>query len=224
MKRYATLFLLVLCSCIYAQTPEFTAPDYDVIKKNVNNKKSPLYFDTLFDRYNRADSTMTLEEKRHLYYGYSFQDEYSPYGRADEETKLRELLQKEDADEKDLKKIIEYTDAIIKQYPFGIRVKEYRVYAFRELGKTAEAEKENIQANIIIDAMLSTGDGVAKETCFYVINTLNEYELISLLGFNFGGKQSLVEGQYDYLTLAENPYQLEGFFFDVSRCLNSLKF
>ncbi len=167
---------------------------------------------------------MTLEERRHLYYGYSFQKEYSPYSRADEEKKLRELLQKENADKKDLEKIIEYTDAILKLYPFSLRIKEYRIYSFRELGKNAEAEKESLQATIIIDAMLSTGNGVEKETCFYVINTLNEYEILNLLGFDFGGKQSLIDGQYDYLTLAENPYQLEGFYFDVSRCLQSLKF
>ncbi|AXG75078.1 DUF4919 domain-containing protein [Flavobacterium arcticum] len=225
MKKYTiALLLFTFCTCIYAQTQEFFPPDYSKIEKNVKDKKSTLYFDTLFNRYTQADSTMTLEEKRHLYYGYSFQDEYSPYGRAEEENKLRELLQKENADKKDLEKIIEYTDAILKQYPFSIRMKEYRIYSFRELGKIAEVEKENIQAEIIIDAILSSGDGTKKETCFYVINTSNEYELLNLLGFDFGGKQSLIDGGYDYLTLAKNSYQLEGFYFDVSRCLESLKF
>ncbi len=223
-KHFTLLLLLILCTCAYAQTQEFTAPDYTAIEKNVKNKKSTLYFDTLFERYTHADSTMTLEEKRHLYYGYSFQKEYAPYSRAEEQDKLRELLQKENADKKDLEKMIEYTDAILKKYPFSLRIKEYRIYSFRELGKTEEVEKENIQANIIIDAMLSSGDGTTKETCFYVINTLNEYELLNLLGFDFGGSQSLIDGGYDYLTLAENPYQLEGFYFDVSRCLESLKF
>lgn len=225
MKKHITLLLLLIfCTYAYAQTHDFIAPDYTAIEKNVKDKKSPLYFDMLFERYNRADSTMTLKEKRHLYYGYSFQDEYSPYARTEEESKLRELLQKENADKKDLEKIIEYTDAILKQYPFSLRVMEYRIYSFQELGKTEEVEKEKIKANIIIDAMLSSGDGTKKETCFYVINTLNEYELLNLLGFDFGGSQSLIDDRYDYLTLAENPYLLEGFYFDVSRCLESLKF
>lgn len=223
-KHITTLLLFLFCIFSYAQTQDFTPPDYTVIEKNVKNKKSALYFDTLFERYARADSTMTLEEKRHLYYGYSFQKEYAPYSRAEEESKLHELLQKENADKKDLEKIIEYTDAILKQYPFSLRMKEYRIYSFRVLEKPEEIEKETIQANIIIDAMLSTGDGTSEETCFYVINTINEYEILNLLGFDFGGSQSLVEGRYDYLTLAENPYQLEGFYFDVSRCLQSLKF
>lgn len=209
---------------INAQTEEFTAPDYKIIEKNVADKNSALYFDKLFERYAKSDTTMTLEEKRHLYYGYSFQDEYSPYSRSEAEKKLRELLQKDDGTKDDLKKIIEYTDEILKTYPFSIRIKEYRIYSFRELGMIAEAEKESVQGEIIIDAILSTGNGTDKETCFYVINTSNEYEVLSLLGFEFGGSQSLIDGRYDYLALADNPYQIKGFYFDVSRCLDSMKF
>ena len=68
---------------------------------------------------------------------------------------------------------------------------------------------------------LSSGDGLTKETAYYVINTTDEYNLISILGFEFGGEQSLIE-HYDRLTLAENDYNIEAFYFDVSPCLNSL--
>ena len=87
-----------------------------------------------------------------------------------------------------------------------------------------DSKKEDFQTNAIIDAMLSTGNGVEKETCIYVINVTNEYELISIFGFSFGGEQSLIEGRYDYLAIEENPYEIEGLYFDVSRSLNALKF
>lgn len=224
MKKQILLLFLFLSGLTYGQTPEFTAPDYELIEKNVNTEKSPLNFDALFERYAKADTTMTLQEKRHLYYGYSFQEEYSPYSNSPAEKKLRELLQKENADKSDLEKIITYTDTILAQYPFSLRMKEYRMYSFNELGKPLELEKEKAQASIIIDAILSTGDGTTEETCFYVITTENEYEIINLLGFSFGGSQSLIGGRYDYLTVAENPYELEGFYFDITRSLHSLKF
>jgi hypothetical protein len=223
-KIFAAALIIFAFMSSYSQTEEFTAPDYKVIEKNVSDKNSALYFNTLFDRYTKSDSTLTLEERRHLYYGYSFQDDYSPYARSESEKKLREVLQKENGTEDDLKKIIEYTDDMLKTYPFSIRVKEYRIYSFRELGMIADAEKESIQAEIIIDAILSTGNGTDKESSFYVINTMNEYEILSILGFEFGGSQTLVDGRYDYLALADNPYQIKGFYFDVSRSLESMKF
>ncbi len=225
MKKVICLFILLsFYTKNFAQTDDFSKPDYAAIEKNVANKKSPYFYKTLFDRYTLADSTMTIEEKRHLYYGYSFQDEYSPYASSDAEDELREILMKDEAEADDFNKIIILTDKIQQQYPFSLRIKEYRVYCFKELGHTEAASKEYAQAAIIIDAILSSGEGTSKENCFYVIKASNEYEIINLLGFEFGGKQSLIEHRYDHLTVLENPYGIEGFYFDVSRSLSSLKF
>jgi hypothetical protein len=223
MRYYFSLLLLFLFTGAYAQAEEFTKPDYKLIEKNVTDKNSPLYFDRLFERYNRADSTMTTEEKRHLYYGYSYQEEYSPYETPEAQEDLDKLLQKEDTDKKTLEKLLKITAKVLKEYPFSIRVKEYRIYCFKELDMPVEAEKETAQVAMIIDAIVSTGDGTTPEKCFYVINTGNEYEILDILGFDFGGKQELVEYKYDYLTLAENAYNIEGLYFEISRLFETFK-
>lgn len=225
MKKYICALMLLLAFLkVHSQIDELIKPDYALIEKNVTDKNSPYFYKKLYNRYKAADSTMTIEDRRHLYYGYSFQDEYSPYGSSEAESELRELLTNEEAGIEDLKKIITLTDKIQKQYPFSLRVKEYRIYCFKELGQTEAAAKEYMQASVIIDAILSTGEGTSKENCFYIINTSNEYEIIDLLGFEFDGEQSLIEHRYDHLTVRENSYGIEGFYFDVSRCLDSLKF
>ncbi len=207
----------------FSQTENFIKPDYEQIEKNVTNKKSPYYFFALYDRYERADSTMTIEEKRHLYYGYSFQPSYSPYSVSDSQDELYEILRSEKTDTKTMENLIKVSEKVLSNYPFSIRIKEYRMYAFKQLGKLKEAKIEEIQANAIIDAILSTGDGTSKESCFYVINTTNEYEILDILGFRFGGEQKLIEQKYDYLTLAENSYNFDGFYFDVTRLFESFK-
>ncbi|WP_333878320.1 DUF4919 domain-containing protein, partial [Flavobacterium sp.] len=53
-------------------------------------------------------------------------------------------------------------------------------------------------------------------------NVSHEYDMISVLGMEFGGSQSLVEGTYDYLTLKENSYGLKGFYFDISASMNKM--
>lgn len=224
MKIMYSLLIAFIVFNSNAQMHEFEKPDYVLIEKNVKDKNSPYHFKKLYDRYIKADSTMTLEEKRHLYYGYSFQKEYAPYDRSDAQKELNQILMKDELTNADYEKILVHSAAILQQYPFSVRMKEYRIFSYKELGKYNEAEKETVQATIILDAILSSGDGTSKAKSFYVINTLNEYELISILGFEFAGEQRLIDQQYDYLTLNDNSYNLEGLYFDVSRSLSTLKF
>lgn len=223
MKSLFSALFLLFSITAFCQAEEFSKPDYKQIEKNTGDKKSPLYFNTLFERYKKADSTMTIEEKRHLYYGYSFQKEYSPYSISDAQEELNEILRSEKADNKTLEKLIKVSGKVLEDFPFSIRIKEYRIYAFNQLGKLKESRTEEIQAGMIIDAILSTGDGATQENCFYVINTSNEYEILDILGFRFGGEQQLIEHKYDYLTLAENSYDIKGFYFDVTRLFESFK-
>lgn len=224
MKLLYSLIILFITQSFYAQDFELKKPDFDLIEKNVKDKNSPYYFDKLYARFIVADSTMTIEERRHLYFGYSFQDEYAPYERSDAEQDLNEILQKEEITQQDYQDILTLSSKILKTYPFSIRMMEYRIFVYNELRQYDDAVKETVQANIILDAILSTGEGTSKESSFYVINVINEYELLNILGFEYGGHQELIEGLYDYLTLKENSYNIDGLYFEVSRCLNSLKF
>jgi hypothetical protein len=208
----------------FSQNQDFVKPDYVLIEKNVKDKDSPYHFKKLFNRYTKADTTMTLEEKRHLYYGYSFQEEYSPYERPATHKDLNEILAKEELTKSDYEKILLHSASILKEYPFSVRMKEYRIFSYKELGMHKEAENETLQASMILDAILSSGDGTTKEKSFYVINAMNEYELLYILGFEFDGQQELIDHQYDYLAVSENSYNLKGLYFEVSRSLSTLKF
>lgn len=221
MKKNFIILLLISVCIASAQSEEVTAPDYSSIEKKVSNNKSSLYFKTLFERYNNADTTMTIIEKRHLYYGYSFQEDYAPYSSTKDEKMLFEILKQDNLDNASLDSVIMYTGAMLKKYPFSLRTKQYRVFAFSELNDNKQVKKEMQQAKIIIDAILSTGDG-SEQLPFYVIKPSDEYDIIRLLGFEFGGEQLLTDESLDYLTLKENPYQLEGFYFEISRSLESI--
>lgn len=223
MKHILTILFLTLFTGTPAQSQDFKKPDFALIEKNSTDKKSPLHYDKLFDRFNSADSTMTIEERRHLYYGYSFQDEYSPYKHSEDQDELNEILQKGDTDNQTLEKLLKVTEKVLKTYPFSVRLREYRIFAFKELGRLKESSDEELRASMIIDAILSTGDGTTPETCFYVIYTANEYEIMDILGFEFGGSQKLTQDVQDYLTLAENSYNIEGLYFDVTRLFSSFE-
>lgn len=219
--------IILLISCFlsfpsFAQNWDFEKPDFKKIEANIKDQGSSLFYESLMQRFLKADSTMTIEEKRHLYYGYSFQEQYSPYGRSGFEDSLNIILQKAELNEMDLDKIIQFGDSILSSNPFELSTLNYQMYAYDQLGDSLGLKNKIIQYEIILDVLMSSGDGTSKENAFYVIDTSHEYELLGILGFEFGGTQSLIE-HYDYLTIKENELGFEGLFFDVSTCFRALK-
>lgn len=222
MKNYIHLLFILIYTTASAQEYKFVKPDYKAIKKEVGDKKSPYFYEKLEQKFNTADTTMTLEEKRHLYYGFTNQERYSSFYTGAANDSLRSVLDKEVLETDDFKKIITYGTAVLNENPFDIRTLNIMSYAYEKQSNLVEAKNKSIQIGIIVEAIFSTGDGTSKENAFYVINVPHEYDVINLLGFEYGGKQSLIEGMYDYLTLADNPYGLKGFYFDMSPSFNKL--
>ena len=214
--------ILLVGSLAFGQEWEITPPDYDQIEARINDATSPYYYPVLMDRYTKADTTLTLQEKRHLYYGYVFQPGYTPYDSSDFTDSLSQVLRKENHTDRDLDKIIRYGDSLLAGNPFDLRILNYQMYALQRKEDHARFEAKMIQSRAIMDALLSSGDGTSKSFSFYVINTSHEYGLLGILGFDFGGSQSLID-HYDYLTVAENDYGIDGLYFDVTPCLNRLK-
>jgi len=224
MKKLFTLILLAGIAIMHAQdTVFFHKPDFKAIEKRIKDKNSPLYFERLYSRFAKADSTMTQAERQHLYYGYSFKEGYNPYFTSEASLEISKLLNIDNLGKKDMEKIISLSDEVLKGYPFNLSMMGYRAYFFSALGRQKEAAAENTRANIILDAILGTGDGLDKSTCMYVINVGNEYEVINILGFAYGGNQKFVDARYDYLELEENEQGVQGLYFDVSRIVSTFK-
>ncbi|MGY5353543.1 DUF4919 domain-containing protein [Wenyingzhuangia sp. IMCC45467] len=223
MKKVFFLTTFIISFSIFAQELDFEKPNYKLIKSEIENINSDLYYPKLLEKYYQSDSTMTLEHKRHLYYGYIFNKNYSPYTRSENISKARDIYKKKNITKNDLEKIIEYGQKAIKEFPFDFSALNYLVYANNELNNKDESEKLIRMYNIIIDAIYSSGVGIEKENAIYVINTSHEYEMLYVFGYEFGGRQSLIE-HFDYLEIKENENNLDGLFFDISPALNSLNF
>jgi hypothetical protein len=229
MKKYINLMLLTFILSIgfnvvpASKKEKKTPPDYDRIEKAVKSKKSEFYYPKLLERFKDADPSMTLEEKRHLYYGYIFQKEYTSFSSNDYMYEARELLQKKNLKTKNMQKVIELTDAALEDDPLLIRAMEYQLYMYDGMGMqdSFEFEKVMTKLGIIINAIMSSGDGLSKKSALYVIRVPDEYFMISVLGYEFGGAQSLID-HYDYLQLAENNDKVKGLYFDISPSLKHM--
>ncbi|TRZ43184.1 DUF4919 domain-containing protein [Robertkochia solimangrovi] len=222
MKRtIITLILFLVALTGYTQDWEYKAPDYKQIGEKVKEESSELYYPKLMKRYQDADTTMTLEERRHLYYGYIFEPDYSPYGRSDYTDSLKVLLNKPDMISNDLDILLSFSDSVLAQDPFDLRVMNYQVYAYEQKNDSTSAAKQLARMNMVIDALVSSGTGLEKATAFYVIKVGHEYDLLNILGMSFGGTQRLIE-HFDYLSVKENETGIEGLYFDISPSLEHL--
>lgn len=221
MKKHLLILLAVpVFSASLAQNMNGTPPDFDVIKRETADPASPRYLPKLMARFRLGDTSLKKDDRRSLYFGYSFSDQYSPYPHSQFDDSLRTFQQSNDTpDEAGWRLIVRYADSILADDPFNMRVLLLQSHASERLGDLQRKHENLSMVRIIIDAIFSTGDGKTKQTAFYVIAVPHEYSLLRALGFQFGGKQKLVDGHYDYLKLAKNEYGIEGLYFDVSRSM-----
>ena len=219
MRNLILLFALVTGSlAVYAQEDDFKAINYKEIEQHISNSTSNLYYPNLMERYKMGDSTLTIEEMRHLYYGFVFQPEYVPTDVSEYNAKMADALSKKIFTAQDYDKILEYADALLKEDPFNLRAINAKLLVYAQKNN-AEAYKKNAEKRKIIqDAIVSSGDGMSEKTPFYVIKVAHEYDLLGFLGYKFGGVDKIVKN-CNYLSLATNRYGVDKVFFEISPVL-----
>lgn len=229
-KKFTPLYARLIFTCsvllfitsVQAQNKKYAKPNYKKIQTNINNKSSEYYYPTLLLKFQQGDTTLSMDQKRHLYYGYVFNPNYSPYGSNPFYDSLVPFLKKEDHSVIDLYTMLEFSDSILSKNPFNLDVINYQLFAYEKLNQKRKFDVSLNKLRTVVDALISSGNGKKLKTAFYVIYIRHEYNLLDVLGYNFGGSQSLIK-TCDYLTIEENNEGLKGLYFDVSPCLNNLK-
>ncbi|MCG9911381.1 MAG: DUF4919 domain-containing protein [Flavobacteriales bacterium] len=222
---FSSLIILAICSPSFAQLPEVVPVNYSEIKKATENPSSAFFYPNLYGRFKSADTTLTVEEFRHLFYGYMFKDDYSPYVDPPQHDRIKEILNKKELSEKDRKELVKLSEEAHLAKPFSLKFLNYRVVAYREAGNKNLFLVWRKMLFGVINAMISSGDGLSPETAIHVGEVNDEYWMIEIFDFTYGGKQSLRNEngrKYDYLTLAENENGVEGLYFDITEMFGTL--
>ncbi len=202
-----------------AQDIEVRPVKYKKIKKEIRKKRSPFYYPALFQRYLDLDTSLSVTEFRYLYYGYTFQDDYQPYGTPSLRDSLINYLGREDLLQAEIRVAAGIAAKILKESPFRLRETFIAAASYEMSGNERLSA---IYFNFYmkqVDAIMSTGEGLDKNSAIAVIYIPDEYEVMEVLGFRFGGRQELLSGGIDRLEVAENPYGIIALYFDVSRML-----
>jgi hypothetical protein len=115
--------------------------------------------------------------------------------------------------------MIKYEKLILKEYPFNLRDLNMLANLYYQLGDTISSLQSDFKLQMLVNTILSTGDGRSEKTAWHVISVSHEYDILGYFGFQFGGSQSLTKKGCDYLEVSENDYKIKGFYFDVNMIL-----
>ena len=211
--------LLLTATEIKAQEQPFKAPNYELIKKEIQDKASNFYYPKLLERLAVNDTLLSKEDYDHLYFGYVFDPKFDAFYKSADEEKLSEYYRSGKLDEKDYDKIIKLAEHAITVYPFDLRPMNYLAYIYHLKGDEINAKKMAIRFNKILGIILSSGNGLTCETGFHVISVSDEYMLLNTLKLKV--KAQSLTGNCDYMSFEKGMYKVDGLYFNIEKILKN---
>lgn len=225
LKKYynyilSLVIMLLLGATAYAQESTMEQPDFNAIKKEVNDPRSPYYYPTLIQKYNSNDTTMTDDEFRYYYLGYTFQEDYNPYRTSEFAHQIDHLYkQNKKLSVAEYENLVKFAKQTLDDDPFDLRQINILIHGLKGLKRYRDAAVWQYRLDHLIDAIISTGDGTTPETAWHVIYPNHEYIILNCLGMK-GVDFVFVEPYYDYVEIEKNTRRIEGFYFNVKRILD----
>lgn len=222
MKNIILTLICTFClaGVLSSQESDFSPVKYKKLKKEIKKKRSPYYYPALYQRYMELDTSLSALEFRYLYYGYTFQSDYSPYGTPALQDSLVNYLTRPELMRAEYEVAARIGGELLQANPFRLRETFITAVAYEMAGNLRMSGLYFDLYKKQVDAMMATGDGLSTQTAFSVIYVQDEYELLEVLSFEFSGNQHLLEGGFDMLELKANSAGIDALFFDVSRLLD----
>ncbi|WCM41843.1 DUF4919 domain-containing protein [Flavobacterium sp. CBA20B-1] len=242
MKIFTLVTLLFSLNSIAQVSNATRNVDYKAIEKEITNKKSPYFFEHLKERFIALDTTLTIDDFHHLYYGSTIQNDYNVNRRHTIDEKISGYYNSENISTEQWKEIAKYNEKVLKNDLFiDLNVFDALIAAYHYTGDSEKNIKLSNLFDKLLGAMLETGNGFSQATAMDVISTSHEYYMMNILEFPVSGQQLLRDDEgrsYDLLTIkhtntasnadenideesteekiAENG-KLKGLYFDVTR-------
>lgn len=195
-------------------------PDMEEIRNSVRDPASPYYFKRLWEKFISNDTDMTMQDYRHFYLGYVFQEDYNPYRVSEFASKIQPLYYKHSHTQAECDTIIKYAELSLADNPFDLNQMQFFIYALKTKKKFARASIWQYRLNHILGAIISTGTG-KKDNPWYVISPVHEYNIVNFMGLVATEHQELADS-IDYLIVEKKDSKTpEGFYFNVSNILEA---
>lgn len=217
-KALFTFLILLLVGLCFAQQDKFKAPDYDEIEKNIKDANSPYFYQRLLDRAESWDTTLNVDDYRHLYYGHIFMGNYNPYSITSDEA-LSKYYQSENLSDKEMDEFILLALENLKENPVNLRVMNFLSYIYHLKGNEEMAMKVAFRFHGTFGSIMSSGDGETCKTGYHVLYISHEYVFLNVFEFQLES-QSLIDDKKhycDYMQIVKDSRGVEGIYFNIDK-------
>jgi hypothetical protein len=149
--------------------------DYESILKATKDSKNKLFYDDLFKRFEKADTTLTDYEMIALQIGYTDNPNYWPYQDVELEREIWDLNANKEFDK--AKKLL---DTLLTNNPFSILGHKEMNYIYRKLGNKELEDIYFKKFNMIVESVLSTGRGTSYESSWFTLSPADGQWIIKI--------------------------------------------
>ncbi|ASK30077.1 hypothetical protein CEY12_08105 [Chryseobacterium sp. T16E-39] len=171
MKTLVILFSIIPLF-VFSQNFDYKR-DFENILKETQDKKSDLNYESLLERYNKVDTTLTNKQMLSLLIGFTVNKNYKPYKDIEFGRNLYKLN-----DEKKFNEVIKTGNEFLSTHPFDIKTLYETSYAQSESGNDKVAESYLIKAMLIFKAMNYSGSTTSMDTAFFALNPTDGQDFI----------------------------------------------
>lgn len=192
-------------------------PDYDAIAQRIQDMSSPYYYPNLMKRYQLGDTTLTVEDFRHLYYGYPTQPDYRPLLESPYTDSLKRAFgRKTSPTAEDYRRVVDLAYQVLKDEPFSMRDLNVLAFAYQMLDERELAERQFFKMQGVMDAILSTGTGLSEDSPWYITYMRDAEDILNLMQYK-STRMIIVSKSVGFTSVSNMPTkQYKGFYFDYS--------
>ena len=194
------------------------ASDLSQIDSWIRDPAHPYYYPKLMTKFKSKVEEMTFPEFFMVYYGYTTDDKYSPYGMGSSAIVQAARKEQSAPDALGMYKSALETD------PFHLQAYEAVASLAMNLGHKADFERSLTQYIGLMEGILATGDGKSSKSAYIVISPRHEYHLLDYLGLTSSMQALRHEGghSFDVLTVTDENIEKKEIYFNIDKPWNSL--
>lgn len=217
-RIYLAILLSTVAFTVFSQETAVPAPpDYKRIEAGTLNLSSKYYYPHLFKRYIEGDSTLNLDDYRHLYYGFVFDDRYKPLEQTPYADSIALTLQ-QNIDPRGISpelyaSLERQLCGALEDEPFNMSYLNLMTYISQMKGDMERAGQYSRKLNMVKSAITSSGTGLSKDSPWHVLYRSDESDMLNSLGARSTRRMYVTfDVEYFHLPVKNNGHR--GYYFN----------